>query len=355
MTDRVAALAALAQAQGLDALLLYSDFNRNYISRFTGTSGALLLTPQGPLFLTDSRYTLQAGKQVKHAKVQLQTRNLLVEAVESLQASKARKIGFEASQVTVAHYEYLKKALPKALWIPTKGLVEGLRLIKDADEQQRMRAAGRITDKAIHHILSYIKPGVREDELAAELEHAMRREGAEGTSFESIVASGWRSALPHGIASSKKVEKGDFIVFDFGCRYQGYCSDMTRTICVGKPSALQKKIYGIVQKAQAAGLAAVKPGKTAGDVDAAARNVIKKAGYAKRFGHGTGHGVGVEVHEDPRVGPKAPEILRPGMAITVEPGIYLDGQFGVRIEDLVIVQDRGYENMYRTTKDLILV
>ena len=355
MTDRVAALTALARAQGLDALLVYSDHNRNYASRFTGTSGALLITPKGPFFLTDSRYTLQAGKQVTHAKVLLQTRNLLVEAVERFKATGAHKIGFEASQVTVTHYEYLKKALPKVQWLPAKGLVEGLRLIKDADEQRRMVEAGRITDVAIHHILGYIKPGVREDELAAELEHEMRRQGAEGTSFDSIVASGWRSALPHGIASGKKVQKGDFIVFDFGCKFQGYCSDMTRTVCVGKPSPLQKKIYGIVQKAQAAGLAMVKPGKTTGDVDAASRNVIKKAGYSKRFGHGTGHGVGVEVHEDPRVGPGAKDVLKPGMAITVEPGIYLDGRFGVRIEDLVIVQDKGYKNMYRTTKDLIIV
>jgi Xaa-Pro aminopeptidase len=355
MTDRVAALQALAKAQGLDGLLVYSDLNRNYASRFSGTSGALLLTPRGPLFLTDSRYTLQAGRQVRHAKVLLQTRNLLVEAVERFKAAKAHKIGFEAGHVTVAHYEYLKKAYPKAQWIPTRGLVEGLRLVKDPDERQRMRSAGRITDRAIHHILAYIKPGVREDELAAELEHKMRREGAEGTSFDSIVASGWRSALPHGIASDKRVEKGDFIVFDFGCKFQGYCSDMTRTVCVGRPSALQKKIYGIVQRSQAAGLAVVRPGRTTGDVDAAARNLIKKSGYGKRFGHGTGHGVGVEVHEDPRVGPKAKDVLRPGMAITVEPGIYLDGKFGVRIEDLVLVTDAGYENMYKTTKDLIIV
>ena len=355
MTDRIAALTAKAKAEGLDALLVYSDLNRNYTSRFTGTSGALLITPQGPLFLTDSRYTLQAGKQVQHAKVLLQTRNLLVEAIERFKATKAKKIGFEAQLVTVAHYEYLKKALPKAQWIPTKGLVEGLRLVKDRDEAERMRQAGRITDRAIHHILSYIKPGVRETELATELEHKMRVEGAEGTSFDSIVASGWRSALPHGIASDKKVERGDFIVFDFGCKFQGYCSDMTRTVCVGQPSALQKKIYGIVQKAQAAGLAAVKPGKTTGDVDAAARNIIKRAGYGKHFGHGTGHGVGTEVHEDPRVGPKAKDKLLPGMAITVEPGIYLAGKFGVRIEDLVIVTKTGYENMYRSTKNLIVV
>ncbi len=355
MTDRVTALQALAKAQNLDGLLVFSDHNRNYASGFTGTSGALILTPQGAVFLTDSRYTLQASQQVKTARVVLQTRNLLVEAVERLKAAKARKIGFEASHVTVAQHEYLKKAYPKAIWMPVRGLVEGLRLIKDADETGRMRAAGRITDRAIHHILSYIRPGVREDELAGELEHFMRRQGAEGTSFESIVASGWRSALPHGIASSKRVEKGDLIVFDFGCRYQGYCSDMTRTVCVGAPSALQRKVYRIVQRAQAAGLAAVKPGKTCGDVDLAARGVIRRAGYGKRFGHGTGHGVGVEVHEDPRVGPKAKDILRPGMAITVEPGIYLDGRFGVRIEDLVIVTGTGFENMYKATKELIVV
>jgi Xaa-Pro aminopeptidase len=355
MTDRIAALTAKARAEGLDGLLVYSDFNRNYASRFTGSSGALLITPQGPLFLTDSRYTVQAGQQVKNAKVLLQTKNLLVEAIERFKASKAHKIGFEAAHVTVAHYEYLKKQLPKAKLIPTKGLVEGLRLIKDADEQERMRQAGRITDRAIHHILATIKPGVREDEMAAEMEHFMRRQGAEGTSFETIFASGWRSALPHGIASAKKVEKGDFIVIDFGCRYQGYCSDMTRTVCVGKPSPLQKKVYGIVQKAQAAGLKAVKAGNTPGDVDFAARSIIKRAGYGKKFGHGTGHGVGMEVHEDPRVGPKAPEILKPGMAITVEPGIYLEGKFGVRIEDLVLVTKTGHENMYRTTKDLIVI
>ncbi|HTA17572.1 MAG TPA: M24 family metallopeptidase, partial [bacterium] len=174
-------------------------------------------------------------------------------------------------------------------------------------------------------------------------------------SFETIVASGWRSALPHGIASSKLLEKGDMIVFDFGCRLDGYCSDMSRTVCVGKPSAFQRKIYGVVQRAQAAGLKAIRPGKTTGAVDLAARSIIRKAGYGAHFGHGTGHGVGREVHEDPRVGPKAKDILKPGMAITCEPGIYLAGKFGVRIEDLALVTADGYENMYRTTKELIVV
>ena len=355
MTDRIAAFREKTLKEGLDAFLVYSDINRNYLSRFTGTSGAVLLTPKGSLFVTDSRYTLQAQRQVKHAQLQLQTKSLLVELADRLKKSGARRIGFEAGHMTVAQHQWLLTQLPKAKLLPTRGLVESLRLIKDGEEREAMRAAARITDRCIHHILGFIKPGVAERELAAEMEHFMRRQGADGPSFETIVASGWRSALPHGVASAKKVEKGDFIVIDFGCRMDGYCSDMTRTVCVGRPSSLQKKVYGIVQRAQAAGLNAIRPGKTAGDVDAACRRLIAKAGYGRRFGHGTGHGVGQEVHEDPRVGPKAPDVLKAGMAITVEPGIYLDGKFGVRIEDLAFVTEKGHENLYRTTKDLIVV
>jgi Xaa-Pro aminopeptidase len=355
MTDRIAAFRDKTLKEGLDAFLVYSDVNRNYLSRFTGTSGAVLLTPKGSLFVTDSRYTLQAQRQVKHAKLHLQTQSLLVELAGLLKRSGAKRIGFEAGHMTVAQHQWLLTKLPKAKLLPTRGLVEGLRLTKDGQEQEAMRVAARITDRTIHHILAFIRPGVSENELAAEMEHFMRRQGAEGPSFETIVASGWRSALPHGVASAKRVEKGDFIVIDFGCRLNGYCSDMTRTVCVGPPSALQKKVYGIVQRAQAAGLKAIKAGKTAGDVDAACRRLIVKAGYGRRFGHGTGHGVGQEVHEDPRVGPKAPDVLKPGMAITVEPGIYLDGKFGVRIEDLAFVTQQGHENLYRTTKELIVV
>jgi Xaa-Pro aminopeptidase len=355
MPDRIAALQVKLSQDDLDALLVYSDVNRNYLSGFTGSAGGLLVARDQAWFLTDSRYTLQAGRQVKHAKVVLQKKNLLVELVDQCRRIKARRVGFEASQVTVAQHLYLTQALPKVKWLPTKGLVEGLRLVKDAEERQAMRAAARIADLTFHHILPFIRPGVRESALAGEMEHHFRREGASGPSFDTIVASGWRSALPHGVASDKRVEKGDLIVFDFGCRYEGYCSDMTRTVSVGKPSPLQRRIYGIVKKAQAAGLAAARPGKTAGDVDKACRSLIGRAGYGPRFGHGTGHGVGAEVHEDPRVGPKAKDSLRPGMAITVEPGIYLDGKFGVRIEDLVLITEAGHENLYRTTKELITV
>jgi Xaa-Pro aminopeptidase len=355
MTDRLPTLIGKTRALGLDAFLVYSDVNRNYLSRFTGTSGAVLILGSKALFITDSRYTVQARRQVKGAQLQLQTKSLLVELADRLKRAKARVIGYEAAHTVVSHLDWLKKRLPGVAWVSTLGLVEDQRLVKDALEREAMRQAARITDQAFDWILDRIKPGVREDELAADLEHQMRLLGAEGASFETIVASGWRSALPHGVASAKKVRSGDMIVFDFGCRWQGYCSDMSRTVCVGRPSRLQQKVYGIVQRAQAAGLAAIRPGRSSGDVDKASRRVIEKAGYGPKFGHGTGHGVGREVHEDPRVGPGVKSELKPGMAITVEPGIYLEGRFGVRIEDLAFVTRRGHENLYTTTKQLIVV
>jgi len=355
MNSRLSALRQKLKLEHLDAGLFFSEINRNYLTGFTGSSGALLVLPDQALFITDSRYTLQAGRQVQGAKVMLQTRALLVDALEIIKKAKVKRIGFEAGHLTVSQHQWMLKNLPKGTWVPTLGLVEGLRLVKDSGEKVALRRAGRVADQTFHHILPFIKVGAVERDLASEMEHFMRRQGADGPSFETIVASGWRSALPHGIASSKRLEKGDFIVFDFGCRLDGYCSDMTRTVCVGPASSFQRKIYGIVQKAQAAGLRAIRPGHRTGDVDLAARSVIRKAGYASRFGHGTGHGVGREVHEDPRVGPKAKDLLRPGMAITCEPGIYLEGKFGVRIEDLALVTEEGHENLYRTTKELITV
>lgn len=355
MAQRIEALRKRIQRDGLDACLIFSDVNRNYLTGFTGSSGALLVLPAQALFITDSRYTLQAKRQVQGAKVVLQTRPLLVDTVDQIKKFRLKRIGFEASQVTYSQHQWLFKQLPKLQWVPMQAVVEVQRLIKDAGEREALRQAGRVADRTFHHILPMITAGTSERDLASEMEHYMRRQGAEGPSFDTIVASGWRSALPHGIASSKLLEKGDFVVFDFGCRLNGYCSDMTRTVCVGSPTSLQKKIYSIVQRAQAAGLKAIRPGQSSGDVDLAARSVIRKAGYGAHFGHGTGHGVGREVHEDPRVGPRAKDALRPGMAITCEPGIYLDGKFGVRIEDLALVTEGGHENLYRTTKEMIVV
>jgi Xaa-Pro aminopeptidase len=355
MITRLQQFRRKVEREGLDGFLVLHPFNRNYLSGFSGSSGALILGPSKAEFLTDSRYTLQASKEVQGAEVLLQTRALLADSVLRVKKLGIRKLGFESLHVSFAAYEYLKKSLPGVKLMPTKDLAESLRAVKDEAEKAMMRQAARITDKTFHHILEFIKPGVKESDLAVEMEHYMRLQGASGPSFETIVASGWRGALPHGIASDKKVAKGDLIVFDFGCLYQGYCSDMTRMVCVGRPSAEQKKVYAIVKRAQQAGLDRVKAGVQSGTVDLASRSLIAKAGYGKKFGHSLGHGVGVEVHEEPRLGPKGVQALEENMAVTVEPGIYLEGKFGVRIEDLVFVTRQGHENLYRTTKELISV
>ena len=305
--------------------------------------------------MTDSRYTVQAARQVKGAQIVQHKKALLVEAIELAKAEGCSRLGFESMHVTVGQYEYLKSKFGKGQLIPTAGLVEGLRLTKDAGEMSIMRAAAVITDRCFNHIIKQIKPGLRESDVANEMEYYMRSQGAQGASFETIVASGWRGALPHGIASSKRIEHGDMIVLDFGCLYQGYCSDMSRTIAVGKVSAKQKKVYGIVKRAQEASIRAIKAGAEAGKVDLISRGAITKAGYGKCYGHGLGHGVGMEVHENPRLGPGLKEKLSLGAAVTVEPGIYIEGEFGVRIEDLGFVGQNQYENLYRSSKDLIVV
>lgn len=355
MTQRLGAFRMRMDKEGLDGFLVLHSFNRNYLSGFSGSSGALILGPSKTLFLTDSRYTVQAKVQVEGAQVVLQTRAILADAAILVKKLKIKKLGFESLHLSHAAFVLLSKALPKVKLIATQGLAEGLRAIKDPSEMAKMRLAAKITDKTFQHIQRFIKPGVSESELAVEMEHFMRQQGASGPSFETIVASGWRAALPHGVASDKRIAKGDMIVFDFGCLYDGYCSDMTRMACVGKPSAEQKKIYQIVKDAQQAGLDCISAGRKAGDVDLAARGLIRKAGYARHFGHGLGHGVGVEVHEEPRLGPKITETLKEGMAVTCEPGIYLEGKFGVRIEDLVFVTQNGYENLYQTSKELAIV
>ncbi len=339
----------------VDGFLVLHSFNRNYLTGFSGSSGALLFGPSSVQFLTDSRYTVQAREQVKGAKVVLQTKALLVDAATLVKKQKIKKLGFEPLFLSFAEHAALQRLLPGVDLVPLKGLAEGQRLVKDIQERALMRQAARITDTTFDHILGFIRPGVRESELAAEMEHFMRREGASGPSFETIVASGWRSALPHGVASEKPVAKGDMIVFDFGCLFQGYCSDMTRMACVGAPSSLQKKVFGLVHRAQQAGLDKIRAGRKAGDVDKASRSIIQRAGYGPKFGHSLGHGVGVEVHEEPRLGPGNETRLTEGMAVTVEPGIYLEGKFGVRIEDLVLVTKTGHENLYRSSKALAVV
>jgi Xaa-Pro aminopeptidase len=355
MPSRIAKFQKLLSKMEVDGLLVSNPVNRNYLSRFSGSAGYLILTPSKAWFLTDSRYTTQAKKEVEGASIVLQSGPPLAHVATLVRDARIRNLGFEQDHVTVSMHASLVKALPQVKLAPAGGTIEAMRAVKDRDEMEAMRQAASIADRSLAHVLGTIKPGVRESDVATEMEHHMRQLGASGPSFETIVASGWRAALPHGIASDKKIAKGDLVVIDFGCIYKHYCSDMTRTVAVGQPKSDQRKIYRIVQQAQARSLASVRQGTTCAQVDLKARGFIKSAGFSGYFGHGTGHGVGMEVHEEPRVGPKSPTVLKAGMAVTVEPGIYLPNRFGVRIEDTVFVTAKGSENLYKTTHDLIVV
>ena len=353
---RIASLKKLLKAQNLDALIVSRNDHVRYFTGYTGSNGLLLVDQRRAYFFTDPRYDTQAHKQVKGAKVTVVPRSLAagLQSVPALQKMYTT-VGYERDFTTINEVDDFRRHLNGSLLAGTRGLVERLSVVKEDSELALIEKAAKISDDAFAHILSYIKPGVREIELAAELEYFMKTHGSEKPAFETIIASGVRSALPHGIASTKKVEDGDFITFDFGATYRGYVSDMTRTIVVGKASARQKKIYGIVLKAQKAGLAKIKSGRKAADVDLAARNIISKAGYGKNFGHGTGHGIGFYVHVPPRVAYTSQDILSRGMVITVEPGIYIPGWGGVRIEDDVVVTNSGGRILNKSPKNLLEV
>lgn len=359
--SRLARAAGLFRARGLDALLVTSLENLRYLAGFTGSDGALVVSADGEgRFLTDSRYETQAGQETRDVSVSVYKRKLDGVA-EAIKASGAARVGFEASQVSVETAEALRAALASARTaaggavalepVPGEAMAP-LRMRKDPEELELLRRAAAIAADSLAHTLTLVKAGVREVDLALELEFAMRRRGAEHLAFDTIIASGVRSALPHGRASEKRVGSGELVTIDYGARFNGYNSDETWTGVVGEPSAEQRRIFGFVKEAQAAGIAAVKAGVKASDVDAAARRVIDAAGYGRSFGHGTGHGIGLAVHEAPGVNTSGTVVLEPGMVITVEPGIYLPGWGGVRLEDMVVVTETGAEVITRTSKEL---
>jgi Xaa-Pro aminopeptidase len=339
--SRIQALRAELEAAGLEAMLVASSFNRRYLSGFTGTSGALLFTPRGQYLLTDFRYMTQAPAQatdytvVEHAPDMMETVGTL------LAEAGVKKLGFEERHVSYADWSAWSKALAPVELVPVEGLAEKLRVKKDAGEIAVIEEAAKLADAAYAHILHFVRPGVTELDLAAELESFMRKNGATGPAFDTIVASGERSAMPHGVASGRKLQPGEFVTFDFGAYFQGYCSDLTRTIVVGEPTDRHREIYAIVLEAQEHALANLKPGMTGREADALTRDVIARYGYGEFFGHGTGHGIGLEIHEAPRLSQRSDTVLVPGMVVTVEPGIYIPGFGGVRIEDDVVVTDTG--------------
>ena len=342
-----------AKAAGADALVVTHGPDVRYLSGFTGSSGAVALAGGRAALFTDGRYTTQAKAEALAAggglRVVIDKRAPAVQAMEWMVAAGATRCAFDAASTTVAALETMRKGLPSGIrrrfLLPTHGLVARIREVKDEDEIARMRKAAALGCRLFEEALGFVAAGVTEAEIAAQLELRARKGGAEAMSFETIVASGERSALPHGRATAAKLPRRGFVTMDFGVVLDGYCSDMTRTVHVGKASQRESDVYHSVLEAQQAAVVAAVPGVRTGDVDEAARAVLRKAGLEKAFSHSTGHGVGLEIHEGPRIAAKQEQVLEPGMVITIEPGAYLAGEFGVRIEDMVLVTATGGEVM----------
>lgn len=339
-------------AEEVDAVLITKVPNVTYFSGFRGDSSALLIGKNFRKLITDGRYVEQAITQAKGFTLVEQTEGLYKKIIAEIKLSGCKRVGFEGLTMTFAEHSYLRKEL-KGVEFKSIAL-DGLRQVKDASEIANVRKACEIADDAFKKVLTVIKPGVREFEVAADLEYFMRRLGSEQASFTTIVASGWRGSLPHGTATDKKICAGELVTMDFGATFNGYCSDITRTVCIGKASDDQRKIYNLVLDAQRYGLEIITAGKSGKDVDAAVRDRLTAAGYGRFFVHGLGHGVGLEIHEEPRLSKFSKcEQLLPNMIVTDEPGIYIENFGGVRIEDTVLVTNDKAEPLTRSPKHLI--
>jgi len=356
LNSRKKRTADAAHAAGVDALLVTHLPDVRWLCGFTGSSAALVLpcpsrrtSPKAKraVLFTDGRYIAQANAEAVGTQVVIATKAPLTEACEWIAAASIQRCGFDQTQTTVAALANMRKAVPSrkrhSLFVALDPLVARLRQIKDADEIAKLRAAAALGCKLFDHILTFIQPGMTEMAVAAELEHAARVAGAEGMSFETIIASGERSSRPHGHATLARLPRRGFVTLDFGVVLDGYCSDMTRTLHMGRATAEERTAYDAVLEAQEAGVAAVRAGVVTGDVDEVCRSVLRRAGLAQWFTHSTGHSLGLEIHEEPRLAAKRTEKLKAGMMVTIEPGIYMPGKFGLRIEDTVLVTRTGCE------------
>ncbi|MEW9699149.1 M24 family metallopeptidase [Paenibacillus sp. SI8] len=352
---RIERVRKLMQQQDFPALLITNAYNRTYVSGFTGSSGYVLITLDRAILITDFRYMTQAPQQAKHFEIVEHKAKAIDTVKELLQHQGIAKLGFEQADVSYGDFLSYQEGLPGIELLPTSRIVEQIRIIKDEAELQILQEAADLADQTFSHILSFLKPGAVEKDIALEIEMFIRKNGGTSTSFETIVASGERSALPHGKAIDCVLQGNEFVKLDFGAYYKGYCSDITRTVMLGKPTDKHKEIYDIVLEAQLNCLANLKPGITGREGDEYARDVIVKHGYGDYFGHGTGHGLGMEVHESPRLSKTEDMILTPGMVVTVEPGIYLPGFGGVRIEDDAVITDAGIKILTHSTKDFLII
>jgi len=346
--------AGLAERK-LDALLVSFGANLRYLSGFTGSNASLLVLPGRSILFTDPRYQIQAGQEVT-CQVKIAKGPLVADVVAAIGRLKIRRVGFEPALMTCDAYESLKSRLPmRSSLAAVSGWIEQLRMVKSPAEIERIRRSVETNSRAFEQTVSRVRPGLKEQDLAAELEYRMRRLGAEKPSFETIVAAGARSALPHAQPTAARLEAGDLVVVDMGALQDGYCSDMTRMLFLGTPSAKVKRSYRAVLEAQQAAIAAVRAGARTAAVDRAARAILKAHGLDAAFVHSTGHGLGLEIHEPPRIGKRDKARLKVGMAITIEPGVYLEGFGGIRIEDTVVVKENGCEILTPTSKELRLV
>lgn len=355
--ERLSKLRQQLRDRELPAILLTEMVNIGYVTGFTGSNAVVIVTPDNTRFITDSRYSVQAAEQCPGFTLRTSSSSagMLDSLVEQVNELALTRLAFEADHVAVSRHAKWKEKLPEVEWLAASDLVETMRMLKDADELERIRTAVGIVDRTFAHVLPFLRPGVAERDIAIEIEHFMKKAGAEKEAFDTIVASGARSAMPHGRASAKRLEPGDFVTMDFGARWDGYHSDITRTVVIGQASDRHREIYGIVREAQEAGLRAVRAGVTGVDADAAARQIIAAAGYGDNFGHGLGHGLGRDIHDGGSLSPRSDITLAAGMVMTVEPGIYIDGWGGVRIEDDVVVTETGCEVLTRSTKELLEV
>ena len=353
---RIGALRSRLWKLGCDALVISHGPNVRYLCGFTGSSGALLLTRNEAIFFTDFRYQTQAAGQIGDAaRVVIGQRGLWEEILKTARRQGVKNLGVEAAHVSYGQAQELAHSLRKTRLVAVKDAPEKLRLHKDDGELEIIREAVRINDETFAEILDLVRPGASEAEIALAIEVGIRKRGGSGTSFQAIVASGTRSALPHGVASEKLIENGDLLTIDMGAIWDGYCSDMTRTVNVGKAAPKAREIYDLVYRAQVAASDAMRPGISCVEADKIARDIISEAGFGAFFGHGLGHGVGMDIHEAPRVSYLGKGKLAAGQIVTCEPGVYLEGFGGVRIEDMLHITQNGAQILTQTPKPATLL
>ncbi len=342
-------------AQHLDAMLVSNSGNVRYLSGFSGSESDLVVTNESVYLLCDARYTLQASIECLHCKVLDTAEGIYTILNRIISDHNIRSLGIEDRSLSVAAFNAMSKSVQGAALIPAGTIITNLRILKDEKEITSLKKAAWIADRAFDHVLPLIKQGVKEIDLAAEIEYSMRKNGAENISFDTIVASGPNAAKPHGTASEKPIENGDFVVMDYGCVVDGYCSDITRTVAVGPITEAQKSVYNTVLFVQTKMLSLIHSGMACSEADAIARRYFKLFGCENYFTHSLGHGVGIDIHEQPNLSRRSDKIICDNMVLTVEPGLYFDGKYGIRIEDTVVISSSKPYRLTNSTKDLIII